>query len=550
MILLVAVVTFGVALATPANAADGAASYVVDGSIEADGSLVIKATITPEGSPGTFVQRFATKQRTTQGSDYVFTIEGVKATAGGADVGATVRPDGDYQVVTVPAQGATPIVLEYTVRGAAMRTADNTTTVSWRALQGLNQPVRTFEATLSIPGPFTFIDCAAGAPASPGACAWYAGGTDEDPNPVFHDGPRGAGEVVQLVVRFGSDVVAPNDVLVERWSLDRAFSVAPVPLGLAGALAALGALGLWAAHRKLGTDAASDVAPLMVGSFRPVGPGQSEFTLGDDVRPAEVGTLVDQHVDPIDVTAAVLDLAVRNHLLITELPRATQFAATEWSFTRRESAAALLGYEALLLDAVAPPTGEARTLSDVGPALSAALPGIQAGLYDEVVRKGWFGVRPDATRGRWNRVGWISLAIATAVALALVAFTPFGLAGLVLVALAAAIGLIGNEMPARTPKGSATLAGLGVLRGALATQPTDEMPQGREHQELAQVLPYAIVLGGADRWLAGLVAAADPEVPDPTELSWYHGPQGWSLTDLPDSLRNFIRALEGTLVAR
>ena len=198
---------------------------------------------------------------------------------------------------------------------------------------------------------------------------------------------------------------------------------------------------------------------------------------------------------------------------------------------------------------MAPASGE-RRLSEVGPALAAALPAVQAGLYDEVVRKGWFATRPDATRGRWRQVGWATLAVALVAGGVLVAFTTFGLAALVLVALAAALGLVAQAMPARTARGSAALAGLGVLRGILATQPTDEMPLGREHEELAQVLPYAIVLGGADRWLAGLAACDDTTRRDATELSWYHGPDGWQLSDLPDSLRSFIRSFQGTLLAR
>lgn len=543
-----AVVTFGVLPAAPAQAAEAVATYVVQGTIAPDGSLGVRATITPEGGATQVVQRFATRERTVDGTDLVFTISGVSATAGGADAGAKVTTEGEYQVVTVPL-GSQPVVLAYTVTGAAVRTAGDTTTVSWRALQGLSLPVRTFDATLKVPGQFTFIDCAAGAPTSPGVCGWYAGGTHEQRDPVFHDGPRGVGEVVELVVRFPSDVVTANEVRVQPWSLDRAFSVAPVPLGAAAGLALLGGLTLWALHRRFGRDAAAPVEPLMVGTFRPVGPGESEFTLSGDVRPGEVGTLVDERVDPIDVTASVIDLAVRNHLRITQLPRASQFAPTEWRFTRRESAAALLPYEKALMDAVAPAAG-GRTLSEVGPALAAALPAIQAGLYDEVVRKGWFSARPDATRGRWHRIGWVALGVAVAVAALLIAFTAFGLAGLVLVVLAAGIGVVGQAMPARTAQGSATLAGLGVLRGLLATQPTDEMPAGREHEELGQVLPYAIVLGGAERWIAGLAAVNDTSRDDATELTWYHGPEGWQLADLPDSLRSFVRAFEGTLVAR
>ena len=76
------------------------------------------------------------------------------------------------------------------------------------------------------------------------------------------------------------------------------------------------------------------------------------------------------------------------------------------------------------------------------------------------------------------------------------------------------------------------------------------MPKGREYHELSEVLPYAIVLGGADRWLAALVKADDDETPDSTDLPWYHGPDNWHLRDLPDSLQNFITTVNGQLFSR
>jgi hypothetical protein len=33
-------------------------------------------------------------------------------------------------------------------------------------------------------------------------------------------------------------------------------------------------------------------------------------------------------------------------------------------------------------------------------------------------------------------------------------------------------------------------------------------------------------------------------------LPWYHGPADWHLCDLPDSLRNFVTTLSGSLFSR
>ena len=550
VVVLAAVGAFGLG-ASPAQAADGVAQYSVEASVDAEGTLAVQATLGLEGAPAQVQQRFATTLDAARDVRFRFAVSDLSASVGGQPVAAAVTTDGDYQVLTVPVAGASgPVTLSYKVRGAAFRTDAQTTTLNWRLLQGLNLPVRSFDAVVTTPGLFKSVDCYAGPPAAPGPCVSYAGGTHDEPYPVFSDGPRGQGEVVGVVVRFDPRVVAANESRHRIWTLDNAFSAAPLPLGLAALAALLGGLGFWLLHRRFGRDAAGAVLPATVGTFRPVGDGQSAFTLSGDLRPGEVGTLADERVDPIDVTASVLDLAVRNHLRITQLPRAGEFKPTDWEFRRVESGAALLPYEKTLLDAIAPADGAPRRLSELAAPLSAALPTIQAQLYDEVVRKGWFGARPDRTRGRWSRLGWVALALAVVAAGLLVALTPFGLLGLVLVALAAGVGFLGQSMPARTAAGSSTLAGLAVLRGQLLTQSTDEMPAGREPEQLSQVLPYAVVLGGADRWLDGIARVNDSARADHTELSWFHGPAGWQLSDLPDSLRNFIRALEGTLVAR
>jgi hypothetical protein len=118
------------------------------------------------------------------------------------------------------------------------------------------------------------------------------------------------------------------------------------------------------------------------------------------------------------------------------------------------------------------------------------------------------------------------------------------------VALAGVFGLLAQDAPNRTAAGSGMLSGLGLLRGHLLTQPVGELPRGREAAELSKVLPYAVVLGGADRWLDGLAATDTDDTPDETELDWYHGPEGWHLSDLPDSLRNFVTTVEGSLLQR
>jgi uncharacterized protein (TIGR04222 family) len=304
-------------------------------------------------------------------------------------------------------------------------------------------------------------------------------------------------------------------------------------------------------HRRAGRDTGAGGQITRAGEFAPTGPGESEFRVVSDIRPGHVGTVVDERVDPIDVTATLLDLAVRGHLVITELPRPTAFAPADWTLQRVASANAepLRPFEQQLLDALAPVGGQVR-VSELAGRLHESIGAVQNELYDEMVSLGWYERRPDAIRNRWSSLGYGALILAVVVTGLLVAFTTLGLVGLALVALALGLVFVGQEMPSRTAKGSALLAGLGALRSDLLSHPTDQMPKGHELRELSEVLPYAVVLGGADRWLDAIVASDTDDAPDSDDLPWYHGPENWHLRDLPASLRNFITTTSGSLFAR
>ena len=539
-------------LAPTARAADVVKTYAVAATINADGSLAVTATMTFDGgTPNAIEQRLSTVTRTRDNMEYRYQITDVTAKAGSKtlDVKSAVGPSST--TLSIPSAGATdPVELSYVVRGAAIATDGDTTTVQWPLLQGLSLPVSTFDATVAVPALFTSVDCAAGAPETPGTCTYYGGGTHDSPSPFFHDEARRAGDVVVAIVRFPSSSVAVNQDLREVWTLDRAFSAAPLPLGIAAGLLVLGALALWAARRRLGGDAGAGLEPTPVAEFHPIGPGQSEFRVLDGVRPGAVGTLVDERVDPIDVTATLIDLSVRGHLLITEMAPDTPHAPTDWTFARLTSADPLLAYEHTLLDAVAPVQGDPVKVSNLAGSVGAVIGKIQSELYDEVVARGWFARRPDATRNRWSLIGWVALGAAVLITVLLAAFTHFGLTGLALVALALGVLFVAQEMPARTASGTAVLGGLDALRGSLLTQPVDTLPAGKGLAQLSAILPYAIVIGGKDRWLHAIAATDDDVEDDSTDLGWYHGPAGWQLKDLGPSLANFVTTVQGTLFSR
>ncbi len=540
------------ALAQPAHAVDEVSRHASRIMVEPDGALEVTTTMTFEGgAPETLTQRFRTKEPLVDERAYALEVSDVTVTADGQPARLDLSDDDDHVIATISAPGANEIVLTYRVAGAATRTPDGQTLVKWDVLQGLSVGAREVEGEVIAPGQFTDFKCVAGAPGTQSACALAEGSPHDSLHPRFVDGPRGAGEIVGPRITFPANMVATNEQIHEYWTVGRAFSATGWPLAAALATLLIGAAVLFALHRRAGRDATPSGDPIEVARFDAVGAGEVEFRPGREVLPGEVGTVADERVDPIDITATVLDLAVHGHLRITELPRRSEFAPTDWYLTRLDSdLSGLRAYEKDLLDAVAPADGSEILVSTIGPTVAGAIAQIQSDLYDEVVEQGFFDRRPDDTRNVWNMAALIVLILGVVATGVLAAFTRFGLTGLALIAIGLGLAFVAQEMPARTAKGARLLAGLGQLRSQLLSQTTDQMPKGREYEELSEVLPYAIVLGGAERWLDAIVRSDDDETPDSTDLTWYHGPDNWHLQDLPDSLRNFITTMNGNLFAR
>ena len=77
--------------------------------------------------------------------------------------------------------------------------------------------------------------------------------------------------------------------------------------------------------------------------------GPVEFVPPDGVLPGQVGTLVDEHANLVDVTATIVDLAVRGWLTITDLGADNDYELTA---TQVAGKGTLLPYETELMNAL------------------------------------------------------------------------------------------------------------------------------------------------------------------------------------------------------
>ena len=229
-----------------------------------------------------------------------------------------------------------------------------------------------------------------------------------------------------------------------------------------------------------------------------------------DLTPAEAGTLTDERVDMRDITATVVDLAVRGFLKIEEVEKKELFGLMtsedfrfhrlrpegEWSSLAAHERRILKG---IFEDAV----DDSVMLSDLKNEFYKELDGIRSGVMDRLMTKGMFRVRPDQTRTAWVVGGMIfGVLLAFGGSMLAAAFSltpvPFLIAG----ALSAVIVMvIGWQMPARTDAGTRMLEqtlGFGEFLERVDRERYQNVKLTPEMFE--RFLPYAMAFGVESKW--------------------------------------------------
>jgi uncharacterized membrane protein YgcG len=226
------------------------------------------------------------------------------------------------------------------------------------------------------------------------------------------------------------------------------------------------------------------------------------------VTPAEAGTLHDESVDMRDITATMIDLAVRGYLKIEEIEGTKVFGmefGESYRFRRTKDPReweALAPHERKVLKGV---FGSAATvdLDDLTNEFYTSISGIKDGVFSELVKKKYYGRRPDRVRAAWIGGGLAVCMLFGIVGSALgvaAGFTPIPF-----VAAAAAsfiiIVIFGWNMPARTLSGTRALEEVLGYREFLDRVDSERFRNVVKTPEMfEQGLPYAMALGVEKRW--------------------------------------------------
>jgi hypothetical protein len=528
----------------PAQAADDQiTSYVAEATLTGDGILKVKETVDLTAGGDTFSRTLATRVRSDAEEDRTYAISNISATVNGQPAENFENKAIDNgRELSLKASGQTKIVYSYDVDNVV---ADSTEgrEVSWPIVQGYSASIPKAAVTVNVPFA-TWVTCFAGRVGSSMPCT-TSQLAESAALQIEQNGIPAGGRLTFLTGLSDQATVQPNAEFKTRWSLGRAFTVDSTTVGLSVLLLGIGVLAAAALWYFRGRDAGktgegAPERPVLEGADGP------QFAAPDGIRPGQVGTVVDETADVVDITATLLDLAVRNYLTIVELPRESHFGKLDWELRRLNAGGPeLLPYEKALLDAVFA-EGDTVTVSTLGHALRPRLGLVREQLYADVVTQGWFANRPDAVRNRWTTAGLVLVGAGALLTIVLAIATKFGLVGFAVMLAGVAMTLAGQVAPARTARGAAVLGRVAGLQRYLADETSADLPQSHRLEFASRCLPYAAVLGLTEKWALEIAATDDDDDPD-AGIGWYSGPENWHLSNIGESLSNFVAAFGGTL---
>jgi uncharacterized membrane protein YgcG len=272
---------------------------------------------------------------------------------------------------------------------------------------------------------------------------------------------------------------------------------------------------------------------------RPIAP---RYEPPEELTPAEVGTLVDNSPDMRDITATLVDLAVRGFLRIEEHREPRLLGLTsklEYVFTQRKPKTEWQGlqpHERLMLQALfADGLRQVASSSDLENAFYRYLPGIREGVFSRLLQRRYYGQRPDKVRAVYICGGVAAGILLVVGGLALssaLGLSPLGAVAGGILSGAIVVGF-GWVMPARTIRGTRALEGVLGFEDFLSRVEGDRLQRMATTPDMFEkFLPYAMALGVEKEW-ARAFEGIYKQPPD-----WYHGGDGHSFRT-----RSFVSGL-------
>lgn len=413
------------------------------------------------------------------------------------------------------------IVIEYMVCGGLLYYAGGDQLV-WQAVpSNASFPIQNASVTVRLPDGVTIDNYDASGPRGTATLL----DNNQGVRFVATEPIRAGGPTFRVRVQWPSGRVAGAPA---SWqvAMDRQDRIGPIAnlgvLALTGLALVGGLLGLYLLWYSKGRD-----APVKL-------PAEWIPEPPSDLPAGMVGTLIDEHAEPKDVMATLVELARRGVLAIQEESKPGLFGigkSQEFTYHLENANLPMRPYEKLLVDKLF--DGEqSKKFSDLREKFYVHISQVQRGLYQAVVDEGYFPRSPERVRTSYASLGVAALILAAVVGcFAFIVLAQWsGLALCLPVAFAVpAIGLIvlARYMPRKSEQGAEEAAKWLAFKRYMEN--IERYTKVDEVKEIFdRYLPYAIAFGLEKSWIAKFARVDAPPPP------WYHSgpymgprPRGW-----------------------
>ena len=283
-------------------------------------------------------------------------------------------------------------------------------------------------------------------------------------------------------------------------------------------------------------------------------PGRGSIVVGyeppDGLGPAEVGTLIDEKVHMRDISASIVDLAVRGYLAIEEIESDSWFSSNaDCRFIKRKEPDDLSYYERKLFDNIFAGR-DTVTLASLKGSFHAAIPTLTDDLYRRLTKRRYFDGNPDRVRTRFLGFG-IALLATTLAATGGLQYALIGKFFLLPAVISGVLSLLAititsRVMPRKTRKGRIAWERIAGLEEYIRRAELDDLKRSERLGVFERLLPYAIAFDLADRW-AGAFKDLYSAPPD-----WYRpsDPAHFSTHSLTSSVNRSVGAMNAALPAQ
>ncbi|MFA6042728.1 MAG: DUF2207 domain-containing protein [Patescibacteria group bacterium] len=270
-----------------------------------------------------------------------------------------------------------------------------------------------------------------------------------------------------------------------------------------------------------------------------------EYEAPEKLRPAMLGTVWDGSGDMRDISATIIDLAVRGHLKIKDLGK------KNYEFTRLVNPKDTLNaFEQKLFDELFLKTASKKTveLKDLKQKFYTAIPELKKQLHEALVTDGYYTKNPANAKATYlTLAGFLIIG-------PWVLFASTGVFPLITVISLSAVGFIvlayGFFMPQRTVKGAEVRERIEGFKWFLSVTEKERLkfhnaPE-RKPEQFQALLPYAMVLEVEKQW-AQQFASLEMQPP-----SWYTASPGnvFNALFLASVMSDFRSSANSAMVSR